>query len=212
MSIRCLIFDLDGTLVDSEPLCSQAFLDLLPDLDDDVDGLMRRYRGRRMSAVLADLSVRLGRPLDDDFETRYRARVAALYDHRLLPMPGVVTALAALDDAVCVASNGPVAKMRHGLRAAGLAGFFGDNLFSAYDIGHWKPEPHLFLHAAQRMGFPPQRCVVLEDSEVGIEAGRAAGMQVIRFRHAGDEADGADAAWSISHFGELESVLGCLAA
>ena len=51
----CLIFDLDGTLVDSESLCNQAFLDLVPEIHDDLDELLRRYRGTRFATILADL-------------------------------------------------------------------------------------------------------------------------------------------------------------
>jgi len=59
--------------------------------------------------------------------------------------------------------------------------FFGDNIFSSYEIGSWKPEPGLFLHAANVMGFAPPRCVVVEDSEVGMQAATAAGMRSLQY-------------------------------
>jgi HAD superfamily hydrolase (TIGR01509 family) len=203
----CVIFDLDGTLVDSEPLCSKAFLDLLPDLEDTVTGLMRRYTGLRMADVLSDLSSRLGRRLDGDFDRQYRRHLASLYDSHLTPMPGAVDALARLGYPMCVATNGPVAKMHHGLRVTGLSGFFGPNVFSAYEVGHWKPEPQLFLHAARTMGYAPECCVVLEDSEAGLAAGRAAGMHVVRFLHENTPGSvpGTDA--TIRHFREFQDVL-----
>jgi beta-phosphoglucomutase-like phosphatase (HAD superfamily) len=55
----CVIFDLDGTLVDSEGLCNQAFLDLLPQLSDAVESLIQRYRGKKLAPILADLEGRL---------------------------------------------------------------------------------------------------------------------------------------------------------
>ena len=177
----CLIFDLDGTLVDSEPLATQAFLDLLPQLDDTVPGLMSRYTGLQFAQVAADLSTRLGQPLRDDFEVSYRARIAQLYDTSLAPMPGAVEMLSALQNPKCVASNGPVSKMSHGLHVTGLAGFFGDKVFSAYQVGQWKPEPHLFLHAARAMNVSPDMCLVIEDSEAGLQAARAAGMRAVQF-------------------------------
>lgn len=179
--MHCLIFDLDGTLLDSEPLCNQAFLDLLPQLEDTVPGLMHRYRGMQLARILEDLSLRIGQPLEEGFEEQYRRRVAELYDTSLGPMPGAVEMLSALDNPRCVASNGPLAKASHGLRAAGLAGFFGDNVYSAYEVGSWKPDPQLFLHAANAMGFPPDRCLVVEDSEAGLQAAKAAGMRSIHF-------------------------------
>jgi HAD superfamily hydrolase (TIGR01509 family) len=177
----CLIFDLDGTLVDSEPLCSQAFLDLLPQLDDTVQGLMRRYTGMQLAPVLSDLSVRLGAELPDDFEPAYRTRVAQLYDMSLVPMPGAIEMLSALPNPKCVATNGTVAKASHGLRVAGLARFFGENVFSSYQVGHWKPEPHLFLHAARMMNYAPDQCLVIEDSNAGLHAAKAAGMRAVQF-------------------------------
>ncbi len=177
----CLIFDLDGTLVDSEPLCNQAFLDLLPQLDDTVQGLMQRYSGMQLAPVLSDLSLRLGERLPDDFEPAYRARVAQLYDMSLAPMPGATEMLSALPNPKCVASNGPVAKTSHGLRVAGLAQYFGDKVFSSYQVGHWKPEPHLFLHAARMMNFAPDQCLVIEDSDAGLRAAHAAGMRAVHF-------------------------------
>ena len=175
----CLIFDLDGTLVDSEPLCSQAFLDLLPELDDTVWGLMQRYRGMQLARVFSNLSSRIGRALPDGFEGIYRERVAELYEERLTPMPGALEVLSVLPNPKCVASNGPIAKTSHGLRVSGLAHFFGQNVFSAYQVGAWKPEPQLFLHAACAMSYPPEQCLVIEDSEAGLRAAQAAGMRAI---------------------------------
>jgi HAD superfamily hydrolase (TIGR01509 family) len=205
-TVLCLIFDLDGTLVDSEPLSSQAFLDLLPDLKSTTHELMLQYRGHKLADVFEDLSRRIGRTLPADFEVQYRNRVAALYDTRLVPMPGVVDMLEALEHPFCVASNGPPHKMAHGLRATGLAKFFGNNVFSSYDIGHWKPEPHLFLHSAACMGVEPDACVVVEDSESGLLAAEAAGMRAIHYSHDGKPC-ASKAMTSINHFCELQSAL-----
>lgn len=59
MTNICVIFDLDGTLVDSEGLCNQAFLDLLPQLNESVESLTLRYRGKKLAPILADLESRL---------------------------------------------------------------------------------------------------------------------------------------------------------
>jgi HAD superfamily hydrolase (TIGR01509 family) len=206
----CLIFDLDGTLVDSEPLSSQAFLDLLPDLGDTTAGLMARYRGHRLADVFADISTRLGRPMPDGFEHRYRERVATLYDTHLLAMPGVTDMLIELPNPRCVASNGPPEKVAHGLRAAGLEAFFGENVFSAYEVGRWKPDPHLFLRAAERMGFTPPECVVVEDSDAGLAAARAAGMAAIRYCPTGGFTEH-DSVPLLAHFRDLKSAIGTVA-
>jgi HAD superfamily hydrolase (TIGR01509 family) len=202
----CLIFDLDGTLVDSEPLCSQAFLDLLPDLSDTTAGLMARYRGHRLADVFADISLRLGRTLPDTFEQAYRERVATLYDTHLVAMPGVIDMLMNLSNPRCVASNGPPSKIAHGLRAAGLEQFFIGNVFSSYEVGRWKPDPHLFLYAAERMGFTPAQCIVVEDSDAGLAAARAAGMYAIRYCPTG-EPKSDDSITMLTHFQDLNDAI-----
>ena len=180
----CLLFDLDGTLVDSEGLCYQAFLDLLPDLVDTADGLVRRYRGTQLSNILADFETKLSRTLGEDFEPRYRERVAELFTTSLKPTPGTTEALRALSHPRCIASAGPQKKIRHALSVTGLDRFFKDeHLFSCYDIQKWKPEPDLYLQAAKAMGYEPDQCIVIEDSEPGVQAGLAAKMRVLLYDH-----------------------------
>ncbi|WNB78038.1 HAD-IA family hydrolase [Methylomonas koyamae] len=188
MNGLCVIFDLDGTLVDSEALCNQAFLDLLPQLNETVNVLMLRYRGKKLAAIFTDIEIRLGRKLPETFEQHYRQRVSELFRCELKPMPGVIEMLEALHVPKCIASSGPMPKIRQSLEISGLAPYFGDNLFSSYEVGSWKPEPGLFQYAAKSMGFMPDQCVVIEDSEVGVEAAAAAGMRAFRYLHKGEYA------------------------
>lgn len=182
----CVIFDLDGTLVDSEGLCNQAFLDLLPQLDERLESLIERYRGKKLAPILVDLESRLCQKLPDGFEADYREHVAALFLRALKPMPGVPEMLSALDLPRCVASSGPPLKIHQALQVSGLAPFFGDHIFSSYEVGSWKPDPGLFLHAANAMGFKPSECVVIEDSDIGVEAAIAAGMKVFQYVRRGE--------------------------
>ena len=103
----CLIFDLDGTLVDSEGLCNQAFLDLLPDLHGTADSLMRRHRGLKLSDIMVDIEQRLARTLPEGFEDRYRQRVTELFEQHLQPVAGVREMLDATTRKRCIASSGP---------------------------------------------------------------------------------------------------------
>lgn len=186
MNSICVIFDLDGTLVDSEVLCNQAFLDLLPQLSETVDLLTQRYRGKKLALILADIENRLCQKLPDAFEQHYRQRVAELFSCELKPMPGVLEMLEATHFPMCVASSGPPLKIRQALQVSGLAPYFGDSLFSSYDVGSWKPEPGLFQYAANAMGYMPSQCVVVEDSEVGIQAAAAAGMKAFQYVRNGE--------------------------
>ncbi|WP_293935530.1 HAD-IA family hydrolase [Iodobacter sp.] len=176
-----VIFDLDGTLVDSEPLCNQAFLDLLPSLSETVVSLVNRYRGKKLAEILSDIENKLGHSLPEGFEARYRQRVADLFATELKPMRGVPEMLGQIQHPFCIASSGPPEKIRHALAITGLATHFGERLFSSYLVKSWKPDPGLFLHAAATLGFAPEQCVVVEDSPVGLKAAAAAGMQALHY-------------------------------
>lgn len=181
MPTLLVIFDLDGTLVDSETLCNQAFLDLVPALTDPVDVLVDRYRGKKLANILCDIKSRINAPLAENFEQLYRHRVAERFASDLKPIQGVPEMLGALQHPFCIASSGPPAKISHALEVTKLAPHFGERIFSSYEVGSWKPEPGLFLHAAAAMGFAPEHCVVVEDSPVGLEAATAAGMRALHY-------------------------------
>lgn len=143
--------------------------------------LTEQYRGKKLAHILIDIEQHLNTPLPPDFENTYRLHVSKLFARNLRPKAGVVTMLQQLEYAKCIASSGPLPKIKQALKVSDFAPFFGNNLFSSYQINSWKPEPDIFLHAAMRMGFSPQKCVVIEDSEVGISAAKAAGMAAFHY-------------------------------
>ena len=181
--VKCIIFDCDGTLVDSEYLCHLALEAQLKEYGVCVSAakLVREFRAWKLDKIIADLQKDFDFQPDSDFIPCYRSKVADLFEKSLAPCEGVIDALESIDLPRCVASNGPLEKMQHALLVSGLSQYFSDNLFSAYDIGSWKPEPELFLHSASKMGFEPNECVVVEDSDVGISAAKAAGIPAILY-------------------------------
>lgn len=183
MSNILVIFDFDGTLVDSEKLCNQAFLDLLPEMTHSTDDLIEKYRGRKLSYIFEDLENEIGRKLPENFECQYRKRVENLFEEKLLPTDGAKDMLERLTYQYCIASSAPREKIVHGLQVSGLASYFPspEMLFSSYEVGNWKPSPGLFLHACVAMGRKPKQCVVIDDSQIGIEAAIAAEMQWLRY-------------------------------
>lgn len=106
-------------------------------------------------------------------------------ERELRPVPGVTEvlgALSALGISYCVTSSSSREQIRAAQDASGLDEWFEEEwIFSAEEVGKGKPAPDLFLHAADMMGVHPSRCVVVEDSELGVEAARAAGMDVLGF-------------------------------
>jgi HAD superfamily hydrolase (TIGR01509 family) len=181
MSIDLLIFDLDGTLVDSETLCAQAFLPLIPELDITADDIVQHCAGWKLAAIIQYLQTMAEREFPAEFERMYRQNVENLFNRNLQSFAGVHDALRAIKIPKCLASSGPTVKIRHSLTLTELLPFFDPNIFSSYEVEIWKPDPGLFLHAAQQMGVHPSRCLVIEDSEVGIVAARTAGMRVLQF-------------------------------
>jgi len=183
-SIDAVIFDCDGTLVDSEPLAAEAMLAAAVELGMSplVSRDISAFEGQSMGASLLILEERLGRPLPPDFLPRLRERMAGLFRLRLKEIPGALAMLRCLAPPCCVASNGPREKIELVLGITGLLRHFEGRIFSADEVGSYKPEPGLFLHAAGAMGATPARCVVVEDSLAGLRAGLAAGMRVYAYR------------------------------
>src|SRR5690606_23821821 len=99
----------------------------------------------------------------------------------LVEIPGARDLVSSVTTAKCVASAGPRAKIELTLSVTGLLPFFGEHIFSSYDVGVWEPDPGCFLHRAGVMDFAPEECIVVEDSRPGIFGGVAAGMRVFAY-------------------------------
>jgi HAD superfamily hydrolase (TIGR01509 family) len=184
MSFHGVIFDCDGTLVDTEPLANDVFAAMLCAEGLPITGheAMSRFRGMKWDACFAEVEAELGRKLPPSFMPELQERTFAAYQDRLKPIPGIIELVSALDIPVCVASNGTRKQVEFSLSLTGLLPYFTGRIFSSYDIGVWKPEPDLFLHAARAMGVEPEHCAVVEDSLPGIQAGISAGMKVFAFQ------------------------------
>ncbi|MDI9888248.1 HAD family hydrolase [Streptomyces sp. HNM0645] len=187
MRYDLVIFDNDGVLVDSEPLSNTVLADYLTELGHPTSYAesVRDYMGAAVHRVHDLVLERTGKRLPDDFDETLHARVFAAFERELTPVAGAVDVLGKLTaDGMpyCVASSGSHERIRVGHRKTGLDTWFrAENVFSAQDVGRGKPAPDLFLHAAERMGVAPARCVVVEDSPLGVTAALAAGMDVYGF-------------------------------
>lgn len=187
-----VVFDMDGVLVDSEPIACRILhrhLELLG-VPMTLDEFMRDTIGLSTPSTRALIRDRYGIEVPDDVVQRARAELDRAYEAELVAVAGVEQAIQAVDRPRCVASSSSPARIALSLRITGLGRYFGDNLFSATMVERGKPHPDLFLHAAGTMGIAPARAAVVEDSVPGVTAGVAAGMKV--FAYAG--ASYADAA------------------
>ena len=178
-----VIFDSDGVLVDSEVIELTIFARIAAEegVAISVEDAVRSFRGVKMADCVSEVERRLGRSVRDSFVADVRQATARAFEAELKPVDGIHAALAEITGPVCVVSNGPMSKLTHALGLTKLLGHFEGRIFSAYEVGSWKPDPGLVLHAAQTMGAQPSACVVVEDSLAGARAARAAGMKVLGY-------------------------------
>ncbi len=176
--IKCIIFDCDGTLVDSEYLCNLGLEIKLREygVESSAYEMMRRFRGGKLANILDELEVDHQIRLREDFVSSYRSLVDNLFEQQLQPCAGVSEMLEEIGYPKCIASSGPIEKINKALSITGLSRYFNGNIYSSYRVGSWKPDPGIFLHAARDMGFQPYECAVVEDSPLGIAAAQSAGM------------------------------------
>jgi len=183
MNFKCIIFDCDGVLVDSEAISAKVFQQMIAELGCNLDfeTILEQITGTSMKDNLEFFSEKINGELPADFETDFRKHSYKAFKTDLKPIKGIHELLNMIKIPVGVASSGPVEKIKLNLTTTKLIQFFGDNIFSSYDIGSWKPEPEIYLHAAKKMGFKPGECAVIEDSLPGIQAAKAGGFNVFGF-------------------------------
>jgi HAD superfamily hydrolase (TIGR01509 family) len=181
-----VIFDMDGVLVDGEPLHFAALNEILADEGASLDvASYRRYLGTTLQHTWHDLRRRLR--LRHEFEhyaQRYDAAVIEQYRRQARPMQGALALLQRLQAAgvLCaVASSSNRRWVDTALNALAIQHYFPVTV-AGDEVAQSKPHPEIYRLAAQRLGQAPQDCLVVEDAPAGIESGRRAGMRVIAVR------------------------------
>ncbi|MFJ3618653.1 HAD family hydrolase [Streptomyces iakyrus] len=213
MRYDLVIFDNDGVLVDSEPISNRLLAAYLTELGHPTsyEESIRDYMGSAMHRIHELVLQRTGQRLPESFDDVFHARVFAAFEQELVAVAGasgVLEKLAADGVPYCVASSGSHERIRVGHRTTGLDQWFDEErIFSSQDVGRGKPAPDLFLYAAERMGVSPERCVVVEDSPLGVQAAVAAGMDVYGFTAMTPAEKLAGADRLFSDMGELADLL-----
>jgi HAD superfamily hydrolase (TIGR01509 family) len=185
MKYKCIIFDCDGVLVDSETISAKIFQQMAAELGFEIDfeTVLEQITGTSMTENLKFFGENIVGDLPADFESDYRKRSYKAFKTDLKPIEGIHDLLDKIKVPIGVASSGPVEKIELNLTTTKLIDYFGDNIFSCYEIGSWKPEPEIYLHAAKKMGFKPNECAVIEDSVVGVQAAKAGGFDCYGIVH-----------------------------
>ncbi|WP_417239994.1 HAD family hydrolase [Celeribacter halophilus] len=193
MTVKAVIFDCDGVIVDSEP----PLLEFLQKdfarfgLDISIHELETKYVGGTMARV-GERAREAGAALPDNWIDEVYPRVFEMLGAGVPLIDGVEAAFDALDAAgipYAVGSNGPMEKMdvTLGAHPAVFARLKG-RIHSAHTYGTAKPDPDLFLIAAKHLGVAPEDCAVIDDSTSGCIAARRAGMKCFGFDPHGDGA------------------------
>ena len=178
-----VIFDCDGVLVDSEPISISVLLEVIREagLELTEEIAYERFLGVSLATTCGILRKEYDLVIPAAALDTIRERLYARFRKDLKAVAGIADTLERLRRPFCVASSSQPERIRLSLGLTGLLDRFEPHIFSATMVENGKPAPDLFLHAAAAMGVEPSRCVVVEDSPAGVEAGRRAGMRVFAF-------------------------------
>lgn len=181
--VKCIIFDCDGVLVDTEKIGNGILLAMAQEhgFQLELEEAYHLFNGRSLKDCFLQIENRIGKKLPDDFESNYRDRSFEAFKIETKPMEGIFDFLDNLKIPFCTASSGPLEKIELNLGLAGLLDRFEGRIYSSYIIKSWKPDPEIFLHAAKEMGFDIKDCIVVEDSVAGVRAGLRGGFKVYGF-------------------------------
>jgi len=181
--IKGLIFDMDGVLIDSEPLHLQAYQEMLKDFGitfSEADN--RPFLGRKDLELAEHLIAQHRLPLDALQLVEKKEQILGnLFSTLLKPMPGVIKTLVAakrISLPCAVASSATLPTIKKVTQTLDIARYF-QTLTSGDEVAHGKPAPDVYLLAAERIGILPINCLVIEDSFNGVLAAKAAGMKCI---------------------------------
>ncbi|MEM8650045.1 MAG: HAD family phosphatase [Pseudomonadota bacterium] len=177
---NAVLFDCDGVLVDSETITNTVMRDSLANygLNLTLHEVMGLFVGGTIQSCY-EQAKKLGAGLPDDWVQNIYGEMYERLAEEVTPIPGAIEVLDRLDAAgvpYAVGSNGPHVKMNITLAKTGLKDRLEGRVVSREDVAQPKPAPDIYLRAAQLMGEPVERCIVIEDSVSGVKAGKAAGM------------------------------------
>lgn len=177
-----LIFDLDGVIIDSMPVHTEAWEIYLKRCGVQADKIVSRMHGKRNDDLVRDL---FGDELSDEEVAAHGAAKEALYRQLMAPrlcrhlIPGIATFLERHQQTpIGLATNAEPLNAAFVLEGAGLKRYF-RAIVDGYQVGRPKPFPDIYLRTAQLLGAAPEDCVIFEDSPTGVEAALAAGARVV---------------------------------
>jgi len=177
---KLIIFDCDGTLVDSEVIACEV----LPTywkthgVHFSEEEFKEKIIGTGSNApIILEIFSKMPPHAKEEGDQLLMKAIK----ENLTAVNGIKELLSGLKYNVCVASNSSIAHVESALKTTKLDSFFGDNYFSADQVKNPKPAPDLFLYAADQLNFSPKNSIVIEDSVSGIKAAQSAKIPVVAF-------------------------------
>jgi HAD superfamily hydrolase (TIGR01509 family) len=184
-AFRGVIFDMDGVLCDSEPFICEAAIRMFADRHrvKALPGDFVPFVGAGEDRYLGGVAEKHGVQLDLEADKKYTYDTyLQIIRRRLQPLPGVREFIAACRDRglkLAVATSADLVKLQGNLREIGVPMTTFDACVNGLEVEHKKPDPEIFLLAAERLGLPASDCLVVEDAPNGIRAGKAAGARCL---------------------------------
>ena len=180
-----IIFDCDGVLVDSERVANAVFAKILEQecgLLFSQQEMFDHFVGHSKAQCMQIVEQMTGLPPSPVLADRYQQDINRALQDTVQAVNGIELVLQTIGIPYCVASSGSHEKMQGTLAKTGLAKYFDDNIYSTSEVELGKPHPDIYLHAANSCGVDASaRCLVIEDSPVGVKGAVAAGMTVFGY-------------------------------
>lgn len=183
--VELVILDFDGVIADSEVISLATLQETLSafGLELSFDDVRQAFLGRSLASIETYVDEHGPHKTGRDFATSWQTKLFDRFRAELTPMPHLATLLKHLSEkgiSNCIASSGTFERLGVALSALGLSEQFA-SIFSSEQVDRGKPDPDLFLFAAQRLGVRPEACLVIEDSPFGVRAAKTANMQCVGF-------------------------------
>jgi HAD superfamily hydrolase (TIGR01509 family) len=180
---QLIIFDCDGVLIDSEVIANRVNVEVLAGLGVEftLEDYMERFVGVSLRDEVLEIETLRKIKLPDDYESRLMNHKYKVFDEELRAIEGIAEFVANINIPKAVASGSSPERLEYTLKLTHLWELFAPHIYSTTLVPKSKPAPDIFLYTADKFGVKPEKCLVIEDSTLGVRAGVAAGMTVIGF-------------------------------
>ena len=212
MNFQAILFDCDGVLVDSEAITCGVLRDMFEEQGwrMTLAECMQRFVGHTVKSQRSMIEAHTGVPLTDTWLEQFYALRNERLTQDITAIEGVHEAVAHLNDhcqgRIAVASGADRFKVEMMLKQVGLIEFFEGRIFSGHEMPRSKPYPDVYLAAAAHLQIDPARCLVIEDTTVGITAGVAAGATVWAYAPPGADAHALRQAGAVQVFEHMRGL------